>query len=199
MSTVVVTGLGRCGTTAVMRMLDAAGARVTGAAPDYEVDEAVKPTKAWFDEQEGRAVKILNPLQLPAFIFDPERTVVILLTRAAEEQALSQIKFVKHNGADARTDRASRRALTSQIRKETSDVVKLVRASGCPALHLSFERLITDRQITARVIAEFLRPLADLDDRRMWPEIWRRTSYCLPDMLEPELMKQAPYLHGSGH
>jgi hypothetical protein len=178
-----------------MQMLAAAGARVTGAPPDFEVDPAHRPTPSWFAEQQGRAVKILDPLRWPAFLLEDPGVVVILLTRDPGMQALSQLKLLRAGGADVRWDRTARRALTSQLRTETQGSIQRLRQSGRPVLRLTFEYLLTHRRTSARVITEFLRPYAELDDRKMWPEIWRRPTDCLPDLLEAELKAMAPYLN----
>lgn len=195
MRTVVITGLGRCGTTAIMRMLDAGGAPVDGEAPDYEIDASIRPTETWWRSVRGRVVKILNPHRLPDFIFDPDQVAFVMLRRDPEMQALSQLKFLQHVGEAATFDRRSRRGMGAQIRQETHQSMQRLRHSACPTMVLSFEQLISNRKGTARALGEFMGMAGhQVDDRLMWPEIWRRTTDCLPDMLEHELLAQAPFL-----
>lgn len=60
----IVTGLGRCGTTMTMAMLDAGGFAVAGPRPSYE-DAARfgigRIDHAWLDRQAGRAVTVVDP------------------------------------------------------------------------------------------------------------------------------------------
>lgn len=93
----IVTGLGRCGTTMVMTMLDAGGFPVSGPRPSYEVPAAFGPGRAdpvWIEAQAGRAIKVIDPTACPItrhpFSTPP---VVICLKRDAKQQAKSQLRF----------------------------------------------------------------------------------------------------------
>lgn len=59
---IVVSGLGRCGSTMVMKMLDAGGLPVIGNKVSYEDMRCIEVTKAskWLEEAQGHGIKILD-------------------------------------------------------------------------------------------------------------------------------------------
>ena len=90
----IVAGLGRCGTSLLCQMLDAAGVPTCGTYPDFEVAELNRGrlTAARIDEHAGQAFKVLDPHKVG---IDPSgRFVSIFLTRDRAEQARSIVKFV---------------------------------------------------------------------------------------------------------
>lgn len=110
-----VAGIGRCGTTLVMTMLDAGGFPITGPRPSYEPAERWSigaPDVEWVSGCGGRAVKWIDPSQclwLPTKM--PVKPVVILMERHPREQARSQCKmlFVKSRQAEKAMERSIRR------------------------------------------------------------------------------------------
>ena len=62
--TTIVAGLGRCGTSLVMRMLDVAGLPTIGGYPDWECPETQglleTDPAAWRSAVDGQAVKLLD-------------------------------------------------------------------------------------------------------------------------------------------
>ena len=95
--TLVVAGLGRCGTSLAMQLLDRAGYPCFGEYPSYETDETNPLCGIPADllqRNEGRAVKIIDPhhaAEMCGISFNGCR--VIYLTRDLTEQARSQIKM----------------------------------------------------------------------------------------------------------
>lgn len=99
-----VTGLGRCGTTMVMQMLQAAGVPCAGTYPAFE-DVPVTPSAVdheWLAQQAGRAVKWIDPTVTRV---RHANGAAIFLSRDPAEQAKSQLKML-----GARNDRSARRA-----------------------------------------------------------------------------------------
>ncbi len=103
--TVIVHGIGRCGSSLAMQMLEAGGWPVVGQYPDYESDE-VSPFRqgavtsrraheitvpgAWL----GRAMKLIWPAAWGWGGGSP--AVVVLATRDPLIQATSQVKLMRH-------------------------------------------------------------------------------------------------------
>ncbi len=105
---IIVTGLGRCGTTLVMNMLDKAAVPMLGDVqyPDYEysndfdiLDSALVEKR--LKNQSNFAFKILHPPLFDRLRID-EKAKIILLKRDFKQQTLSQIKFAKLHGFEIR-------------------------------------------------------------------------------------------------
>ena len=187
--TVLVAGLGRCGTTLVMRMLAAGGAPVVGEAPDFErftIAEMADPalTEA---HVRGRAVKALEPHRLgnrhPLLTVRPRHA--ILLSRDPVEQAKSQINFVRTLAEDAmRTpgllyshrpdNRVLRRAITAAIVRDQARAGTMLRTGNVPVTPLRFEMIVTDPAAAADRLAFQLRPWWRLDAAAMAAVVRRR-------------------------
>lgn len=138
---VVVTGLGRCGSSLIMRMLEAGGMPVVGTAPAYEEAAACigRLRQDWLDRQQGRAVKVLDPLRA-GISFREGRHVVILATRDPEQQAKSQFKFLQVMGFAPASNRRARAALARSIARDTSELRYAV--ARVPALIVRFDLLV---------------------------------------------------------
>jgi hypothetical protein len=178
-----VAGLGRCGTTMVMTMLDAGGFPVSGPRPAYEPAErweAGRPDMPWLSAQQGRAVKWLDPTRnftLPGRL--PVRPVVILLTRDAREQARSQIKLIG-DMVGLVSKRAAAKGMERSIRRD----VPLMRAKlGASAIvyPVEFEAVLVNPHWAARklqsIVAEHFG--ADFDEEVAQRVVIRRRPECL--------------------
>lgn len=190
--TLFVCGLGRCGTTLVMRMLAAGGAPVAGEAPTFERythNELAAP--ATLAEVRGRAVKVLDPQRLGFFhpLFDLRPRHAILLSRDTAEQAKSQIHFVRslqeavsvEAGAGPRLytgaqpgNRGMRRTLTARLIRDQKAAQDTLRRAGVPITPLAFERILAEPQAMAERIAFQLRPWWRLDAAAMAATVIRR-------------------------
>ena len=128
----LVAGLGRCGTTMMMTMLDAGGFPVTGPRPSYEPSERWRlgrPDPAWIGAQGGKAVKWIDPTKFRAGMRNllPTEPVIILMERDPREQARSQVKLL----ADmVEPDRHVAKAMERSIRRDTPLVRAQMRALG---------------------------------------------------------------------
>lgn len=191
----IVSGLGRCGSSLVMQMLAAGGHPIYGPEesrnPSYEHPNAaglpnVGPgwndaRRAWLAEAEGKAVKVLDPhrCQLPAC----HEYRIIFCTRAIEQQARSQIKFLAAMGM-ATDDRATRRAMGKSLRGDNNHALAVLR--GLPHAKIgivSFEYMLDAPEDTAEIIARFLGiPLSSVS--AMAAQVIRRSSDCYEGMLE---------------
>ena len=89
---IIVAGLGRCGTSLMMQMLDAAGVPCLGAYPAYE------PSTVCFENYPveilttGRAMKVLDPHRINLPVLTDH--VVLWMDRAAKHQASSMAKLI---------------------------------------------------------------------------------------------------------
>jgi hypothetical protein len=187
--TLLVTGLGRCGTTLVMRMLSAGGAPVVGEASDFErftVHDMADPALV-AAEVRGRAVKVIEPHRMvkahPLLGVRPRHA--ILLSRDPVEQAKSQLNFVRTLAEDAlrrpgllyshRPDnRVLRRAMTAAIVRDQARSGAMLRTANVPVTPLRFEMIVTDPTAVADRLAFQLRPWWRLDAAAMAAVVRRR-------------------------
>ncbi|OOG61408.1 hypothetical protein B0E46_15630 [Rhodanobacter sp. B04] len=175
---VVVAGLGRCGTSLTMQMLHAAGFPCVGEAPAFEdaaTQHRVEP--AWFSEQAGKAVKILDPQRVG--IPRSALTAVIWLDRDPEQQAKSQCKFVEMLGYGFNNRSAQRRCM-KQLALDRATARGTF--AGRNTLDLRFEDLIVSPGTAAARIAMFLEPWKSLDVATMKAVVRKRDVKCAPDM-----------------
>lgn len=187
---IVVAGLGRCGSSMVMQMLDRAGVPCVGDFPAYETDASL----AEFDPREfaarsETAIKILDAHRLP--IGAMPHHVVIWLTRDATEQAKSAIKFMSLFLPSVTQDRATRRALAASFRHDALKAAAALQLQrGTPHLALQFEDMILRPTFAAQRIRVFLRQFGyDLDAEAMAAAVRVRSPKCLPGMLEFDLLE----------
>lgn len=189
--TILVAGLGRCGTSLVMQMLAAAGVPTIGTFPAFEDDlnmrlPALDAQREFVGRCAGRAIKLLDPhLHAPPVGLE-YRT--IFLSRHPVEQAKSTLKLL-----DMPRDRSSRRAMEHAVRRDTGRARSAVARIGDGRfLHLSFENLIHDPTGSAQAIVRLVASdFAPLDAEVMAAVVRRRPATCLPYMLELELLQNA--------
>lgn len=141
--TLFVAGLGRCGTTMMMTMLDAGGFPVTGPRPSYEPGDRWSngaPDCAWIAAQGGKAVKWIDPtrcLTLPSLL--DTRPVAILMERNLREQARSQIKML---GPSVQTlGRRGEKAMERSIKRDTP-IVRAKLSTSCHLYRFQFEEVL---------------------------------------------------------
>lgn len=187
--TIIVTGLGRCGSSLVMQMLAAGGVETVGSYPDFEDDINMRlpsedAQREFLERSRGRAVKLLDPHlhQPPAGL----EYRVIFLSRHPVEQAKSMLKL-----AGASDNRRSRRAMESSVRSDTVRAREAVTRIGAGRFYnLPFENIIHDPDGVAKWIVGYLLRghRAPLDVAAMARCVRRRPATCLPYMLELELL-----------
>ena len=176
---IVVCGLGRCGTTLTMNMLAAAGIPCVGEAPAYEPAVAYPIGPDWFRQQNGQALKVLDPhrSKLPKF----EAYAAIWLTRDHREQAASQAKLATLLNGLPRVGRAHLRRWISGLREEERTARAWLGAH--PRLDIQFEDLIDITTGSAGRICRFLKPyFGDVDPVAMERVILPRGPACQPGL-----------------
>jgi hypothetical protein len=189
--TIIVAGLGRCGSSLVMQMLAAAGAPCVGTYPDFEdaVSVLLDPKdiegqRAFYEAAKGRAVKLLDPhLNNPPIGLDYRN---IFLSRNSAEQAKSMLKLL-----GMANNRKARKAMEQAVRNDEARArLAMTKIGDGRYLNIPFENLIHDPEHTAGVIADWVRTWRGqpLDVEKMARCVRRRPATCLPHMLELELL-----------
>ena len=154
-SPIIVTGLGRCGSSLVMDMLSKSGIPMLGNAqyPSYELnsnsfgilDSLIVEKNIANDK--NYAVKILHPPYLDRINLKKYR--VILLERNFKQQALSQIKLLNAMGYQVN--------LTPFLRLLIKDFKILEsQLKYCVSITIDFEDLIINPTGSAKRIADFI-------------------------------------------
>lgn len=186
--TIIVAGLGRCGSSLVMRMLAAGGVPTVGTYPDFEDDVILRlpgpaAQREFADKGTGRVVKLLDPhLRL----LPSGKYRCIFLRRDPTEQAKSMLKLI---GQPA--DRRARRAMESTVVRDTAHAARTCRALDPEGEELTFEQLIANPRSSAvrlaRIAGEAGHARLDLD--AMEACVIERPTACLPYFLEMELIR----------
>lgn len=129
-TTIAVAGLGRCGLTMTMQMLDAGGLDVWGDPPAYEPGHYA----ADFDEID--AVKLVDPIgsEITGLLPEPGALQWIWLQRDAKEQAKSMAKMVEA----ATGEEIGWRRLRKSIRPSTRKHLRYVERREEPLRKIKF-------------------------------------------------------------
>lgn len=193
----VVAGLGRCGTSLVMQMLDAAGLPVVvgDGPPAYEDPTQLglirdsrdyAHASAWLTGLAGQFVKLLDPFRLK---LPRARYSVLWLDRDYEEQAKSQLKFLHVLGLAPKPTAAAVRRIERQLPKDRQASFRQWRGLGVAPTILTFERLLRGGDAVAE-LAEW----AGMPERAsaMAEAIVPRFPACLPGLLEVDLPRSRP-------
>lgn len=182
----LVAGLGRCGTTMTMTMLDAGGFPVTGPRPSYEISETFRADgfdRAWLRSQRGCAVKLIDPTRYALRESDfGAPPVFILMERRPAQQARSQVKLLNAGmgGILARdTEKAMRRSIEQdgpRLRAKLGHLGFVYR--------LQFEKVLADPTSAAlrlaRIVHRHWGLRFDADAAR--DAVISRDPRCLPDL-----------------
>ena len=183
---IVVAGLGRCGSTLMMRMLHAGGMDVfCENKTDFETELifTLPDNNAWLGLCTGKALKLLDPHEnLPSPSFDYR---FIWMDRNPREQAKSQMKLLSASMGIAPVNRRHARAMEASLRKEARTAHRICTAFG-PTISIRFEDLLRHPRLTAKYVAEFLTRPLDID--AMARQVIDRPVTCLPYMLEEQMV-----------
>jgi hypothetical protein len=179
---IVVSGLGRCGSSALMRMLKAGGIKLTAnVGPPLFEDPRTGLLSAhdvgWLDRGDDWAVKILNPHIVTPPIGPDYRW--IWLSRNRKHQYKSQIKTTKW------MDQALRKDFS--ITRWTKLGQRYIKRLGGKVLYVTFEELLATPYAVADAIAMHVR--ADVDPNAMASVVRKRKPQCLPGMAEGHFKK----------
>ena len=187
----IVTGLGRSGTTMMMRMLHHGGMNVV--ADDhirYEASSRVNNLAtdgSWLSGCVGKAIKILDPQDNPLPIHFKYR--FIWMDRDLEEQAKSMVKFVRAAGES-----------TPKPVSHFAAGIALDRYRGLSMLHalahaavllVPFEDVLRDPFGQAHRVAIFVG--GQLDLHRMAAAVVSRPPECLPHFLDIDPVSPADF------
>lgn len=160
---VIVSGLGRCGSSLTMQMLQACGLNCAGEFPAFEPEESNmlygKLSAEWMSKFE--AVKILDPQRgkMPAV-----DAVIIWLERNPAQQAMSQVKFVRMvAGMDVKEGAAAK--ICKSLGRERPQAIR--RYFGYRQIHVAFEDAILNTPLFCHQIANFMSPWWQLDEAKM--------------------------------
>ncbi len=150
---VVVAGLGRCGTTLVMTMLDAGGVPCAGEPPGYEDRHAgsgpISPD--WLADQPGTAVKVIDPHR---HTVPDEEIIVVWLDRDPMQQARSQAKFYAIVQQAAMPSRAVLRRWRRRLLTERKAARRALSRGEIISWHdFTFEHLLANPERCARILA----------------------------------------------
>jgi hypothetical protein len=86
---ILVAGLGRCGSSLVMRLLDAAGVPTVGTFPAFEEQTLPRDALGWVEAYAGRAVKVLDLSRVKIFS-DNKNDGTMEITRSLNFKCLEQ-------------------------------------------------------------------------------------------------------------
>lgn len=193
--TIVVAGLGRCGSSLMMQMLNAGGVSCLGESPGFEDAAWTRtleqdPERA-LDAAQGLAVKALAPFLNPRALPAPRPGLRwISCTRVIDEQASSLMKFTR---LVLGLEYASRAPLVESLQRDqlalSLELAKQAEVPDVEVLVVSFEGVITRPYGAAAAIASFLE--RDLDIERMGDVVVPRSPACIDGLLEPELIDRS--------
>ena len=146
--TLIVAGLGRCGTSMLMQMLSRGEVPCVGEWPAFEPDESKAPTPGFIAASAGKALKILDPQRVGL----PGDVRVIWLDRDHAQQAKSHAKFL-HLLMGLHIGREERRRLAASMVRDTHAAMVLI--GSRPLMRLRFEEVLASPRGTALLLGEF--------------------------------------------
>lgn len=189
-----IAGLGRCGTTMVMRMLDRGGIPVAGSRPAYEPDQMkwnmpVSFRQRWVMEQAGRALKWIDPVHavLDWNKWTGGEVTFLLMRRDPEHQARSMAKMVGQ-----RVSKSGVAALAQNIRADQKRTEAYLERAG-NVYSASFEWGLKEPAELAAKLAQICKVSLglNLDQAAAAGAVIRRTPWCAPDLaIEEQLMME---------
>ena len=192
MKTLLVCGLGRCGTSLIMQMLHAGGFPTTGEWPGFEdtTSTAEMSIRArFFRGNQGKAIKVLDPhLNQPPGGLEYR---AIWLDRDPAAQARSVVKFAEAMSPGVvLANRAHARGMEASLRRDRTPAMLAVSRLTSEILFLNFETILARPLLVAQQIEAFNPAL--MDTRKMARQVRARHPDCLPYFLETILLAEGP-------
>lgn len=182
--TIIVAGLGRCGSSMLMQLLHSGGVPCVGEWPSFEdsrVRERVAPS--FVAGCAGRALKVLDPQRVGL----PGDVRVIWLDRDHRQQAKSHAKFLAAMTGH-QYDRAGRRALVGSLVRDTHAAMATI--GSRPLVRLRFEEVLQNPLTTAFSLSQFIGVAMDIDAAARAVKV--RSPECAPGLdMELSLMGAA--------
>jgi hypothetical protein len=183
---VIVAGFGRCGSSLMMQMLEAGGFPCVGRYPAFEDPESmVLNLRAdWFQQHQGKAVKILDPHLAGDDLFPHIPRRVIWLDRDPKQQAKSFVKFGRMVGG-LPFNRSDVGGIARNLQRDRPRAHRALRICQCNSIAATFEEMIKSPLIVATGIQLAL-GLAPFDPIAATRAVQPRSPNCLPYLLEAE-------------
>lgn len=181
----LICGLGRCGLSLTMQMLDAGGVPCFGEFPAYETDHlgiGAPLTEKFMNERRGQAVKLLDPHR--SMISRSVPFVFIWLDRDAKEQTKSQLKLVQHalGGRHTFSD-VNQKAWAESLTRDRNEALLYSLGKNTPRLFVAFELLLSHSQSEARRISGWLAEHGiQMDPLKAAKAVIPRGPKCLPNL-----------------
>lgn len=183
MTAVAVCGFGRCGSTMMMKLLEAGGITpVDGSAPiSYELPDSKRFPTLTAADVDGRAVKLLDAVLYGLMPRDHSIDWrVIWLDRDPHQQARSQVKLIRALTGQPVGPMAAYRFAES-YRKDRHKALPRFRSYG--QLYVtSYESFLTDPHNATGLLATFLAPTFALDVAAAAAVVHDRTPDMRPDI-----------------
>jgi hypothetical protein len=155
----------------------------------YETGEIFQlPSQTgWLDKAEGKAIKILEPLD---FYPPKDRQYrFIVMRRDYKEQARSQVKLLKATTPGFAANRESVFSLADSLKRDMPKLIKMLESYPHSSVTvLAFENLIRFPHLQAERIARFC---GGLDVQAMADQVLKRDVKCLPYFLEMSQLELA--------
>jgi hypothetical protein len=171
-TTLAVAGLGRCGLTMTMQMLDAGELDVFGEPPAYEPGHYAS---AW----DSDAVKLVDPIgnELSGLLPEPGTLQWLWLMRDPKEQAKSMAKMINATGRDV-----DWRRLRKTIRPSTRKHLRFIEQRGEELQRIHFGSIVDGPEAYVRLLDGLVLSCADLDTDSMTEVIKDRSPEAEPDL-----------------
>jgi len=175
-TTLAVAGLGRCGLTMTMQMLDAGGLDIFGEPPAYEPDHYAG---AWKTD----AVKLVDPIgnELSGLLPAPGTLQWLWLVRDPKQQAKSMAKLLasQKRKVDQKVDW---RWLRKTIRPSTREHLRFIEQRGEELQRIHFGGIVDGPEAYVRLLDDLVLSCADLDTEAMAKVVDDRSPEAEPDL-----------------
>ncbi len=186
--TLVITGLGRCGTSLAMQLIEATGFPCHGEYPAFEEEDSnVHTDPDWnlFQKLKGKAVKTIDP---HCGKWNWKDCLVVYLERDIKEQAKSHIKlggvFMELNYGS----RKDARHLASNLKKQNQQSLSILKKEGVPVFRFSFENMLKHPSLFIDGVGRLTGEKLSLPEK---PLVYRRSPKCFDGFLELDLIERA--------
>lgn len=188
----IVNGEGRCGSSMLMRMLDAGGIQAHEAY--YPCFEPIEPKttpvdREWLARAIGKAVKILDPLRwgLPPGL----PYACVWMDRDPTQQARSAVRYNQQFLGNAVT-RQNFLAFRAKFKRDRSKQLALIRErQGSEPLVMQYEDILKNPGAAAETLACYFRGFGfELDPDAASRVVHERSPECRREMWERETLRE---------
>lgn len=188
--TIIVCGLGRSGSSLVMRMLHAGGMPVFASEEVlFETMYATRPVRQWLHHAQGMAVKILDPVRFGPWPPPSMDHRFIWIQRDFIEQARSHLKLQRRQGMVMSRPRQRVKHYTRQLQTEHMQNLARVIYPSMSFFQIQFEELLANPVDHAKAIADYVGPEHVVDADRMAAQVIARDPRCMEGFLETTYIK----------